>query len=316
MHTQFDSNGHLRHLLTLEGFTRDQLVELLDRAQVHVCRPGAIPSRNDLLAGRTVAQLFFEPSTRTRASFELAARRLGADVLNLDLRTSSRAKGESLLDTVYTLQAMHCDIFVVRDSTAGVPGLIAEHIAPHVRVLNGGEADVNHPTQGLLDVLTIRQHKSDFSQLTVTIIGDIKHSRVARSAAHALHALGVGELRLVSPEALRASEGEFQGAVMTDDIEEGVSGADVLMVLRIQKERINESAIPNTEDYFQRFGLTSERLRLAQPDAIVMHPGPMNREVEIASDVADGPQSVIEQQVSNGVAVRMAVMESVMAVEK
>jgi aspartate carbamoyltransferase catalytic subunit len=289
MHTQFDSNGRLRHLLTLEGFTRDQLTELLDRAQVHVCRPGAMPSRNNSLVGRTVAQLFFEPSTRTRASFELAARRLGADVLNLDLRTSSRAKGESLLDTVYTLQAMHCDIFVVRDSTAGVPGLIAEHIAPHV---------------------------PDFRQLTVTIIGDIKHSRVARSAAHALHALDVGELRLVSPEALRAPEGDFQGALMTDDIEEGVSGSDVLMVLRIQKERITESAIPNAEDYFQRFGLTSERLRLAKPDAIVMHPGPMNREVEIASDVADGPQSVIEQQVSNGVAVRMAVMESVMAVEE
>lgn len=262
-----------------------------------------------------MAQLFFEPSTRTRASFELAARRLGADVLNLDLRTSSRAKGESLLDTVYTLQAMQCDIFVVRDSTAGVPALIAAHVAPHVRVLNGGEADINHPTQGLLDVLTIRQHKPDFGQLVVTIIGDIRHSRVARSAAHALAALGVGELRLVAPDPLRGAAGDFPGAVMTNDIDSGVTGADVLMVLRIQKERITESALPDADDYFQRFGLTAGRLCLAQPDAIVMHPGPMNREIEIASNVADGPQSVIEEQVSNGVAVRMAVMESVMEVE-
>jgi aspartate carbamoyltransferase catalytic subunit len=315
MHNQFDSDGHLRHLLSLKDFTRDQVVALLDRAQDHVCRPGAIPVRGNALAGRTVAQLFFEPSTRTRASFELAARRLGADVLNLDLRTSSRAKGESLLDTVYTLQAMQCDIFVVRDSTAGVPDLIAAHVAPHVRVLNGGEADISHPTQGLLDMLTIRQHKPDFGQLVVTIIGDIRHSRVARSATQALAALGVGELRLVAPAPLRGTADDFPGAVMTDDIDSGVAGADVLMVLRIQKERITESDLPDADDYFRRFGLTAERVALAQPDAIVMHPGPMNREVEIASDVADGPQSVIEEQVSNGVAVRMAVMESVMEVE-
>jgi aspartate carbamoyltransferase catalytic subunit len=312
MHNQFDSNGQLRHLLSLKDFTRDQIVALLDRAQNHVCEPGAVPLRSDTLAGRTVAQLFFEPSTRTRASFELAARRLGADVLNLDLRTSSRAKGESVLDTVYTLQAMQCDIFIVRDSTAGVPGLIANHVAPHVSVLNGGEADVNHPTQGLLDMLTIRQHRPDFEQLVVTIIGDIKHSRVARSAAHALAAIGVGELRLVAPDALRGAADDYPGAVMTDDIDSGVAGADVLMVLRIQKERINESSMPDANDYFRRFGLTADRLRLAQPDAIVMHPGPMNREIEIASEVADGPQSVIEKQVSNGVAVRMAIMESVM----
>lgn len=312
MHDQFDSQGRLRHLLTLDGFKREQIVKLLDRADSFLTGPGSLPARSDALRGRTVAQLFFEPSTRTRASFELAARRLGADVLNLDLRTSSRAKGESLLDTVYTLQAMHCDIFVVRDSTAGVPGLIVSNVQPHVRVLNGGESDANHPTQGLLDVLTIRHHKKEFEGLIVTIIGDIRHSRVARSAAHALSALGVGELRLVAPDKLRTREGEFPGAISTSDVEAGVAGADVLMALRIQKERITESDLPDEREYFKHYGLTAERVALAKPDVIVMHPGPMNRDVEIASTVADGPHSVIEEQVTNGVAIRMAVMEAVM----
>jgi aspartate carbamoyltransferase catalytic subunit len=308
---QFDERGRLRHLLSLESFTREQIVALLDRAETFLRPPGEPPARSVALAGRSVAILFFEPSTRTRASFELAAKRLGADVLSLDVRTSSRAKGESLLDTIFTLQAMQCDIFVVRDAQSGIPDYIASHVAPHVRVLNAGESFMNHPTQGLLDVMTIRHHKPDFEALTVTIVGDIEHSRVARSAAHALGALGIGELRLVAPPHLMPAADDFRGARLLTDVEEGLCDADVVMALRIQKERMTDSAIPDADDYFRRYGLSEQRLQLARPDAIVMHPGPMNRNVEIAPEVADGPQSVIEEQVTCGVAVRMAVMEAV-----
>jgi aspartate carbamoyltransferase catalytic subunit len=311
MISQFDDQGRLRHLLSLESFTREQIVALLDRAETFLRPPGEPPARSVALAGRSVAILFFEPSTRTRASFELAAKRLGADVLSLDVRTSSRAKGESLLDTIYTLQAMQCDIFVVRDAQSGIPDYIAGHVAPHVRVLNAGESFMNHPTQGLLDVMTIRHHKPDFEVLTVTIVGDIEHSRVARSAAHALRALGVGELRLVAPPNLMPEAAEFPDARLLTDVDQGLRDADVVMALRIQKERMTDSAIPDTADYFRRYGLSQERLTLARPDAIVMHPGPMNRNVEIAPEVADGPQSVIEEQVTCGVAIRMAVMEAV-----
>ncbi len=311
MISQFDPAGRLRHLITLRGLERDQIVDLLDRAEAFLRPAGELPARNESLVGRTVANLFFEPSTRTRASFELAARRLGADVLSLDVSTSSRAKGESLLDTIYTLQAMQCDVFVVRDAQAGVPEFIVGHVAPHVRVLNAGESHLNHPTQGLLDMLTIRRHKGRFDDLVVTIIGDIHHSRVARSAAHALAVLGVGELRLVAPEHLRPDARDFPGARIIDDVDEGIRDADVVMALRIQKERMSENSVPDPADYFRRFGLDARRLRLARDDAIVMHPGPMNRNVEIAPDVADGRQSVIEEQVTNGVAVRMAVMEAV-----
>jgi aspartate carbamoyltransferase catalytic subunit len=311
MLSQFDSGGRLRHLLTLDTFTRPQIVDILDRAETLLRPPGQLPARGAGLAGRSVANLFFEPSTRTRASFELAAKRLGGDVLNLDVSTSSRAKGESLLDTIYTLQAMQCDIFVVRDAQAGVPVYITEHVAPHVRVLNAGESHLNHPTQGLLDMMTIRHHKPDFESLAVTIVGDIRHSRVARSAAHALRILGAREVRLVAPAPLKPDLEEFPGAVYTDDLDAGLADADVVMALRIQKERMAESDIPDAETYFERFGLTAARLKAARPDAIVMHPGPMNRNVEISPEVADGPQSVIEEQVNCGVAVRMAVLEAI-----
>ena len=311
MLSQFDSGGRLRHLLTLATFTRTQIVDILDRAETLLRPPGQLPARGAGLAGRSVANLFFEPSTRTRASFELAAKRLGGDVLNLDVSTSSRAKGESLLDTIYTLQAMQCDIFVVRDAQAGVPVYITEHVAPHVRVLNAGESHLNHPTQGLLDMMTIRHHKPDFESLAVTIVGDIRHSRVARSAAHALRILGAREVRLVAPAPLKPDLEEFPGAVYTDDLDAGLADADVVMALRIQKERMAESDIPDAETYFERFGLTTARLKAARPDAIVMHPGPMNRNVEISPEVADGPQSVIEEQVNCGVAVRMAVLEAI-----
>ncbi|MFU8896794.1 MAG: aspartate carbamoyltransferase catalytic subunit [Gammaproteobacteria bacterium] len=312
MATQYDAHGRLRHLVTLQGLSRERLVELLDLAETFLTVPGALPARNRSLAGRTVANLFFEPSTRTRASFELAARRLGADVLSLDVSTSSRAKGESLLDTIYTLEAMQVDIFVIRDAQSGVPAFICDHVAPHVAVLNAGESHLNHPTQGLLDILTMRRHKGSFEDLVVTIAGDIQHSRVARSVHHALAALGVGELRLVAPPALAPDPDEFRGATLLDNIEAGVRDADVVMCLRIQHERMEVSRNPDPADFHREFGLTAERLALARPDAIVMHPGPMNRDVEIAGSVADSAQSVITEQVTNGVAVRMAVMQTVM----
>jgi len=309
---QLDRNGNLRHLLTLKNLDRALLIDILDDAEGYLTSPGQRPARGDLLAGRTVANLFFEPSTRTRASFDLAARRLGADVLNLDVNTSSRKKGESILDTIYTLQAMQVDVMVIRDASAGVPAYIARHVQDHVSILNAGEADVSHPTQGLLDLLTIRQHKGGFEDLVITIVGDIRHSRVAMSISHGLATLGVGELRLVSPATLAPDPEKVPGAMITDNWEQGLDGADVVMALRIQRERIgNLDGIPNIDEYFASFGVSQEHLALAAPDAIVMHPGPMNRGIEIESAVADGPRSVIEQQVTNGVAVRMAVLERV-----
>ena len=308
---QRDHAGRLRHLLTLEGLSRDELTGLLDFAQFYVRHPGDLAARDGSLAGRTVANLFFEPSTRTRVSFELAARRLGADVVNLDMQSSSRAKGETVLDTIYTLQAMHVDVFVMRDSEPGVPAFVAAQVQPHVSVLNAGEAHISHPTQGLLDALTIRQFKGEFAPLRVAIVGDVRHSRVARSAFEVLTTLGVRELRLVAPRGLMPDPGEFPGCTRAGSIDEGLEDIDVVMMLRIQKERMTEAAIPDGEEYFARFGLTQPRLRRARPDAIVMHPQPMNRGIEIASEVADGPRSVIRVQVSNGVAVRMAVLQAV-----
>jgi aspartate carbamoyltransferase catalytic subunit len=308
---QLTPEGRLRHLLTLNGMSRPQLVGLLDRAETYLRPHGQGVARSRALAGRTVANLFFEPSTRTRASFDLAAKRLGADVLNLDVNTSSRKKGESILDMIYTLQAMQIDVFVIRDASAGVPAYIARHVNEHVSILNAGEADVSHPTQGLLDVLTIRQHKPDFGNLAVAIVGDIAHSRVARSAAEALTTLGVGELRLVSPPALAPEPGVIPGRIL-HRLEDGLRGADVVMALRIQRERIgNLDGIPGIDEYFASYGLSRERMKLAAPDAIVMHPGPMNRGIEIESALADSPASVITRQVTNGVAVRMAILSVV-----
>lgn len=306
---QTGPDGRLRHLLTLRGLPREQLVALLDHAESFLSAAGVPAVRSQALAGQTVANLFFEPSTRTRASFELAAKRLGADVLNLDVNTSSRKKGESILDTIYTLQAMQVDVFVVRDASAGVPAYIARHVQDHVRVLNAGEADVSHPTQGLLDLLTIRQHKGDFRRLKVAIVGDIAHSRVARSAAEGLATMGVGELRLVSPAAMAPDPADFPGARLLDNLEDGLRDADVVMALRIQRERIgNLDGIPGIDEYFARYGISADSMKLAAPDAIVMHPGPMNRGIEIESALADSSRSVITEQVTNGVAVRMAIL--------
>jgi len=313
MTEQLRADGSLRHLLTLETLARSQIERLLERSQSLVRPLGERPARSDLLAGMTVANLFTEPSTRTRVSFELAARRLGATAVNLEVQLSSRVKGESMLDTVYTLQALHVDALVIRDAEAGVPALVAAHVAPHVSVLSAGEAHVSHPTQGLLDALTIYQRKQRFAGLAVAIVGDIRHSRVARSAWQALSALGVTDLRIVAPAALMPEADEFAGTTRYQDIARGLKGVDVVMMLRIQKERFGAADAPDGEQYFAAWGLTPARLALARPDAIVMHPQPMNRGIEIASEVADGPQSVIRDQVRNGVAVRMAVLAEVLA---
>ena len=303
------ADGSLRHLLTLEGLSRDEIEALLERAQHHVRRLGEPAPRSNALAGVTVANMFTEPSTRTRVSFELAAKRLGAEVVNLEVQLSSRVKGESMLDTVFTLEALHVDVFVLRDAESGVPAMVASHVAPHVSVLSAGEAHVSHPTQGLLDALTVLQHKKRCDGLSIAIVGDIRHSRVARSACHAFRTLGTRDIRIVAPEALMPEAGEFEGCARSTSIESGIEGCDVVMMLRIQKERFANTTIPAGDDYFREFGLTAARLAKAKPDAIVMHPQPMNRGVEIDGAVADGPRSVIRQQVTNGVAVRMAALE-------
>ncbi len=309
---QFDQHGNLRHLLSLKAIDATLLTELLDDAEDYLTDPGALPARSQSLAGRTIGNLFFEPSTRTRASFDLAGRRLGADVLNLDVNTSSRKKGESILDTIYTLEAMQVDVMVVRDASDGVPAYIARNVKDHVSVLNAGESDVSHPTQGLLDLLTIRQHNPDFKNMTVAIVGDIQHSRVAMSASEALQTMGIGELRLISPPALAPDADRFPGARVVDNIADGLKDADVVMALRIQRERIgNLDGIPGIDEYFANYGVSHENMKFAKPDAIVMHPGPMNRGIEIEGTLADGPQSVITKQVTNGVAVRMAVLDRI-----
>jgi aspartate carbamoyltransferase catalytic subunit len=309
---QLTESGKLRHLLRLEGLSREFIGRLLDKAESYQVPLGEPPMRDPALKGRTVANLFFEPSTRTRASFELAAKRLSADVLNLDVNMSSRIKGESLLDTIYTLQAMQVDIFVVRDASAGIPDFITKHLQPHVSVLNAGEANLSHPTQGLLDLLTIRQAKKTLDGLTVTVVGDIAHSRVARSIAEGLRIMGDNKLRLVAPKGLEPAQAAYPDAEISHDIDKAIKDADVIMALRIQRERIKEkSGLMTNHEYLQSYGLTEARIELARPDAIVMHPGPMNRDVEIAGPVADGPKSVITRQVYNGLAVRMAVLAAV-----
>jgi aspartate carbamoyltransferase catalytic subunit len=313
MTNQRRNDGSLQHLITLDGLARAEIESLLDHSQHYVRALGERAPTNRALDGLTIGNLFTEPSTRTRVSFELAGRRLGAEVLNIEVQLSSRAKGETMLDTIYTLESVHFDGFVIRDAEPGVVAHVAAHVAPHVSVFSAGEAHLSHPTQGLLDALTVRQHKGErFEKLCLAIVGDIRHSRVAHSAYAVFTALGLGELRLVAPAVLMPENGEFPAAKRYHTPEEGLRGADVVMMLRIQRERMAQADIPDGDEYFARYGLTEPRLRLARPDAIVMHPQPMNRGVEIDSEVADGPQSVIRDQVRNGVAVRMAVLESVL----
>jgi aspartate carbamoyltransferase catalytic subunit len=305
---QLNKNGELIHLLSIEGLPRSILTQILDTAANFVSVSDREVKKVPLLRGKSVFNLFFENSTRTRTTFDIAATRLSADVYTLDIARSSTAKGESLLDTIANLSAMAADIFVVRHGESGAPYLIAQHVAPHVHVINAGDGRHAHPTQALLDMYTIRHYKKDFANLTVAIVGDVLHSRVARSDIHALTTLGVPEIRAVGPRTLVPGDLREMGVRVCHDMAEGIRDADVIIMLRLQNERMSGAMLPSAGEFAKKFGLTPEKLALAKPDAIVMHPGPINRGVEIDSRVADGAQSVILPQVTFGIAVRMAVM--------
>lgn len=305
---QLTDSGQLRHFLTIEGLKRPLLTEIMDHAEQFSGISSRQIKKVPLLRGKTIMNLFFENSTRTRTTFELAAKRLSADVMNLNISTSATSKGESLLDTLHNLEAMHADMFVVRHNQSGAAEFIAQHVAPHVSVINAGDGCHAHPTQAMLDMFTIRRHKQHFPDLRVAIIGDILHSRVARSQIQALSTLGVGEIRVIGPKTLLPADCQTLGVHVYRDIDEGLRDVDVIITLRLQNERMQGALLPSAREYFQCFGVTEEKLKLAKPDAIVMHPGPINRGVEIASTVADGPQSVILEQVTHGIAIRMAVM--------
>lgn len=294
-------------LLTTADLSKTTILKILSTASGFFTKTGEI-EKTDLLAGKTVANVFFEPSTRTRTTFEIAAKKLSADVLNFNAQVSSMSKGESLLDTIRNLQAMFCDMFIIRHNASGAAHFIAQHLPANMPIINAGDGSHAHPTQALLDMLTIQQHKKDFSKLRVAIVGDILHSRVARSQIWALQALNTAEIRVVAPKTLLPSNMQDFGVHIYHELLRGITDVDVILLLRLQRERMQNALLPSENEYFQQYGLTTERLRYAKPDAIVMHPGPINRGVEISSNVADGPQSVILQQVSNGIAVRMAVM--------
>jgi len=312
---QLNRNGELQHLLSIEGLPKSILNHILDTASSFVSISDREVKKVPLMRGKSVFNLFFENSTRTRTTFEIASKRLSADVINLNIAASSTSKGESLLDTIDNLAAMHADMFVVRHSQSGAPYLIAKHLNDtkqnHVHVVNAGDGRHAHPTQGLLDMYTIRHYKKDFTNLRVAIVGDILHSRVARSDIHALTTLGVPEVRAIAPHTLLPGGLEQMGVRVFTDIDEGLKDVDVIIMLRLQNERMSGALLPSAGEYFKSYGLTPERLALAKPDAIVMHPGPMNRGVEIDSAVADGAQAVILPQVTFGIAVRMAVMSIV-----
>ncbi|HIB81826.1 MAG TPA: aspartate carbamoyltransferase catalytic subunit [Gammaproteobacteria bacterium] len=309
---QFDADGQLRHLLTIDGLNAETIIEILDTAESFISIGQRHIRKVPLLHGRTVVNLFFEPSTRTRTTFEIAAKRLSADVINLNASRMSTSKGESVLDTVRTLEAMHTDMFVVRDGSSGTAHLIARHVPAHVHIINAGDGRHAHPTQAMLDMFTIRQHKGAFDQLRFAIVGDILHSRVARSQIHALNILGAREIRVIGPQTLLPTEIERLGVTAFTDMDKGLRDIDVIMMLRLQLERMEGQLIPSSQEYFRLYGLTSERVARAAPDAVVMHPGPMNRGLEITSSVADGERSLILPQVTNGIAVRMSIMAKLM----
>jgi len=308
---QLNKHGELIHLLSIEGLPKAVLTQILDTAGTFLSVNDRDVKKVPLLRGKSVFNLFFENSTRTRTTFEIAAKRLSADVINLDINRSSTAKGESLLDTIANLSAMHADMFIVRHAESGAPYLISQHVAPHVHVVNAGDGRHSHPTQGLLDMYTIRHFKGDFTQLRVAIVGDILHSRVARSDIHALTTLGVPEIRAVGPKTLVPSDLAAMGVRVCHKMEEGIKDADVIITLRLQNERMSGAMLPSAGEFFKSYGLTPEKLALAHPKCIVMHPGPINRGVEIDSAVVDGQHSVILPQVTFGIAVRMAVMSTI-----
>lgn len=309
---QLNTQGKLRHFLSIEGLNKGLLTEILDTAESFADASKQSIKKFPLLRGKTIVNLFFENSTRTRATFELAATRLSADILSMNIATSATSKGESLLDTIRNMEAMQVDMFVVRHSLSGAAHFIAQHTAPHINVINAGDGQHEHPTQAMLDMFTIRRVKKQFTGLRVAIIGDILHSRVARSQILALNMLGVEEVRVIAPKSLLPVQVEALGVSVYYDMQAGLKNVDVIIMLRLQKERMNSAFLPSENEYFKCFGLSDEKLKIANKDAVVMHPGPINRGVEISSSVADGAQSVILQQVSNGIAVRMAILSMTM----
>ena len=309
---QLNNVGKLQHFLTIDGLDKDLLTRILDNAEPFIGISNKPVKSVPLLRGKTIVNLFFENSTRTRTTFELAAKRLSADVISMNIATSATSKGESLLDTIRNLEAMHVDMFVVRHAISGAGHFIAQHTAPHISVINAGDGQHAHPTQAMLDMFTIRRHKQNFAGLKVGIVGDILHSRVARSQIQALNTLGVEEVRVIAPKTLLPSQVERLGVTVFNEMETGLKDLDVVIMLRLQKERMTSALLPSEREYFKCFGLTEKRLSYAKSDAIVMHPGPINRGVEIESSIADSSQSVILEQVSNGIAVRMAIMTMVM----
>ncbi|MFV9654870.1 aspartate carbamoyltransferase catalytic subunit [Pseudomonas sp. NY15366] len=311
---QLNDQGQLRHFLSLDGLPRELLTEILDTADSFLEVGARAVKKVPLLRGKTVCNVFFENSTRTRTTFELAAQRLSADVISLNVSTSSTSKGETLFDTLRNLEAMAADIFVVRHADSGAAHFIAEHVCPNLAIINGGDGRHAHPTQGMLDMLTIRRHKGDFDKLSVAIVGDILHSRVARSNMLALKTLGCPDIRVIAPKTLLPiGLEESYGVRVFSDADEGLKDVDVVIMLRLQRERMQGGLLPSEGEFYRLFGLTEQRLKLAKPDALVMHPGPINRGVEIESAVADGPQSVILNQVTYGIAIRMAVLSMAMS---
>ncbi|MDQ7987880.1 aspartate carbamoyltransferase catalytic subunit [Pseudomonas sp. G34] len=311
---QLNDQGQLRHFLSLDGLPRELLTEILDTADSFLEVGARAVKKVPLLRGKTVCNVFFENSTRTRTTFELAAQRLSADVISLNVSTSSTSKGETLFDTLRNLEAMAADIFVVRHAASGAAHFIAEHVCPNLAIINGGDGRHAHPTQGMLDMLTIRRHKGSFENLSVAIVGDILHSRVARSNMLALKTLGCPDIRVIAPKTLLPiGLEESYGVRVFSDANQGLKDVDVVIMLRLQRERMTGGLLPSEGEFYRLFGLTEQRLKLAKPDALVMHPGPINRGVEIESAVADGPQSVILNQVTYGIAIRMAVLSMAMS---
>lgn len=309
---QLNGNNQLQHFLTIEGLKRAMLVEIMDLAESFTGVSEQTVKKVPLLRGKTIVNLFFEPSTRTRTTFELAAKRLSADVLNINIATSAASKGESLIDTMRNLEAMHCDMFVVRHASSGAAHFMAQHVAPGISVINAGDGRHAHPTQAMLDIFTIRRHKKEFHKLKIAIVGDLQHSRVARSQIQALSTLGVDEIRVIAPHTLLPANPDSLGVHCYTNMRAGLRDVDVIIMLRLQYERMSGAFLPSEHEYYQLYGLTEDKLALAKADAMVMHPGPINRGVEIASSIADGPQSVILEQVSHGIAIRMAVMTMAM----
>ena len=308
---QLNKNGELHHLLSLDGLPADVLRQILDAAESFVGVTQREVKKVPLLRGKSVFNIFFENSTRTRTTFEIAAKRLSADVINLAIAQSSTSKGESMLDTVANLAAMQADMFIVRHAASGAPYLISKHVGADIHVINAGDGRHQHPTQGLLDMFTIRHYKKEFTNLRVAIIGDILHSRVARSQILALTTLGCPEIRVIGPRTLIPADIKSLGVHVYHDMREGLKDVDVVSMLRLQNERMEGALLASGQEFYKYYGITEDKLALARPDAIVLHPGPMNRGVEIDSSVADGGQSVILPQVSFGIAIRMAVMSIV-----